>query len=129
MYSPEGETITTPHSKTADTATASVPGNTTQFLGLSNAPAIRVVTTPARVTIRTLPLPNSTTANRSPEGNMEIPVGLLKLARAPVPSSLAAVPLPARVVTSPPGFVMIRIRWLPPSLIITAPVEGTMATP
>jgi hypothetical protein len=115
-------------SNMAATATAPVLGITTQLKGESNVDAIRVVTTPERVTMRTLPLSPSTTANRSPDGNIETPVGLLKLARIPVPSNLAALPLPASVVTTPPGYETMRMRLLLLSVTITAPVEGTIAT-
>ena len=41
---------------------------------------------------------------------MTIPVGLLKLAAAPVPSAEPAEPEPANVVTAPVAITILRIR-------------------
>ena len=60
-----------------------------------------VVTTPRGVTCRMRLLRMSATTTMPLEGIMTTPNGSLKLAAAPVPSTNAALPLPARVVTTP----------------------------
>jgi hypothetical protein len=55
------------------------------------------------------------------------PAGQLNEAPAPVPSANVADPLPASVVTTPPG-VSLRMRWLFLSATMTLPLLST-ATP
>ena len=56
-----------------------------------------------------------------------MPVGLLKEALVPMPSTNAALPLPANVVTTPAD-VIFRMRWLLVSATYTVPLAST-ATP
>ena len=88
-----------------------------------------VVTTPSEiVTSRILWLNSSATTIKLLEGITATPVGLLKLAAAPMPSAKAPLPLPASVVTTPRGVTM-RIRLLVMSATTNTPLEGITATP
>ena len=62
------------------------------------------------------------------EGITATPKGKLKPAAAPVPSS-DEVPLPASVVTPPPGYVTSLMRLLPESPTTLTPLEGITAMP
>jgi hypothetical protein len=60
-------------------------------------------------------------------GKTATPRGEENFALEAGPSAKPAVPVPARVETTPPGYVMERMRWLPWSATMTAPVDRTMA--
>ncbi len=62
-----------------------------------------------------------------PLASMATPTGQLKIAAVPVPSAKAPAPLPARVVTTPPGETF-RTRLLPQSPTTTLP-PASMPTP
>ena len=63
------------------------------------------------------------------DGENAIPNGLAKLADVLSPSALPMSPLPASVVTTPPGYVMSRMRLLSELTTTIALLEGTTATP
>jgi hypothetical protein len=86
----------------------------------------RVVTTPPGDTLRMRLFAESATITL-PLASMATPVGSLNAAPTPVPSANAYDPLPASVVTTPPG-VTLRIRLLSLSATITLPL-ASMATP
>jgi hypothetical protein len=85
-----------------------------------------VVTTPPGATLRMRWLSQSATMTL-PLLSTATPKGLLNEAPAPVPSVNAYDPLPASVVTTPPG-VTLRMRLLSPSATTTLPLLST-ATP
>ena len=58
---------------------------------------------------------------------MATPLGLLNRALEPGPSAPPAAPVPASVVTAPPGEIL-RMRLLPVCATITLPLQST-ATP
>jgi hypothetical protein len=87
-----------------------------------------VVTTPRGVTRRMRLLFGSATTITPLEGITSSPKGKWKLAAARVPSANAAVPLPARVVTTPRGDTS-RMRWPYVSHTTMTPLEGITASP
>ena len=86
----------------------------------------KVVTTPAGVIIRIRSLPLSATYT-FPAASVPNPKGSLNEAAVPVPLVLPAIPLPAKVLTTPAG-VIIRIKLLPKSATKTLP-EGSVVIP
>ena len=83
-----------------------------------------VVTTPADVTFRMRLLLWSAT-KIFPLASTVTPVGALNCAAAPVPSANPAVPLPASVVTTPPGVIFL-MRLLISSATKTFPLASTV---
>ena len=64
------------------------------------------------------------------EGMTATPGGVLNLAFVPTASTNPATPtVPAKVVTTAPGYVMRRMMWLLLSAIMRPPVAGWKATP
>jgi hypothetical protein len=89
----------------------------------------RVVTSPLpRATLRILWFIESATHTcPPPSGSAAMPEGALKAANPPRPSLKPATPLPARVVTSPPG-PTTRTLWLFLSITYPMLVAGCTAT-
>ena len=81
-----------------------------------------VLTTPPGDTLRTR-CPKSTTYT-VPPASTATPRGSVNNAPVPAPSANPAVPLPASVLTSPPG-VNFRMRWFPKSATKTLPAGST----
>src|SRR3569623_616942 len=85
-----------------------------------------VLVTPAGVILRIRLFPKSATYT-FPAPSAANPLGPLKLAPVPVPFVFPAVPLPANVVVTPPG-VIILTRLFPESPAYTFP-DASTATP
>ena len=85
-------------------------------------------TTPRGEIRRTLLFPASATTIAPLEGTTATLLGDEKLAAAPAPSAKAALPLPARVETTP-WTDKIRILLFPVSAMTMAPLDVTTATP
>ena len=85
-----------------------------------------VVTTPPAAILRMRLFPVSE-MKTFPAVSTATPRGKLKAAFVPVPSANAADPLPAKVLTTPPGDTL-RMRWLEESTTNTLPMES-MDTP
>ena len=81
-----------------------------------------VVTTPPAAILRMRLFPESP-MKTFPAVSTATPRGALKEAPVPVPSANAADPLPARVLTTPPG-VTLRMRLLAESATNTLPMES-----
>jgi hypothetical protein len=123
------------------------PTTTTPLDGMTATPhgKLKLAAAPAPSANAALPLPASVVTKEDSTSRMQLlprsattitplkgfratPHGKLKLAAVPQPFANAALPLPARVVTTPRG-VMSRMRLVLKSPTITAPLDGITATP
>ena len=124
MMTPVAETIATP---LGDAKSALVPMPSAKFAAAPPPPA-SVETSPRGVISLTALLSRSATTMTALERMMARPRGLEKDAAVPVPSTKAAIPLPASVETTPSGEIR-RMRLFPVSATTITPEEGITAMP